>query len=219
MKLGVDYDRFDFGTSKAPLPTTLESMSGVVALEYIVDGNVGAFISSKPGLYLSDTSSVNFKSVDAPTNVGAIVPLGKKFFLLLGVHASSLEKFPVFPILGAVWLVSDNLRVMAIPPEPRVILTVNKHLEAFVGGELLGQGYKRDFTDLRPQDQRFSGGVIDYSEYRAGAGFTYKPCKAIDVDVSGGWAFDRDFDYYRGDSKRFILDGAPYAKVALSAEF
>jgi hypothetical protein len=40
------------------------------------------------------------------------------------------------------------------------------------------------------------------------------------VDLSGGWDFGRDFDYYRGDStKQFKTDGAPYAKVSISAEF
>jgi hypothetical protein len=139
----------------------------------------------------------------------------------VGARFSLLAKYPVFPIAGAVWLINDHLRIEAVPPEPRIIYSVNKKLDFFAGGELLGEAYKRDTIDgARPQDQRFSGGVIDYSEERAGAGLTYSPCSAVDVDISGGWDFGRDFDYYRGDAaKRFITDGAPYAKVAISAEF
>ncbi len=220
LKLGVDYERFDFSKTTAPLPTSLQNIAGVVALEYVVQGQPAAFIRSKPGVYYSDFDGIRKGAFDAPTAVGSIIPVTKKFYLLAGAQFSILAKYPVLPFGGVVWLISDNLHLLAIPPEPRLVYTVNKKLDLFAGGEILGESYKRD-TDpnARQQDQRFSGGVIDFTEYRGGAGVTVHPIEAVDVDFSGGWDFGRDFDYYRGNSKDFEQHGAPYAKVSISAEF
>lgn len=220
LKLGAAYERFDFGTTNAPLPTSLQSIAGVVALEYVVQGKPGLFITSNPGIYFSDTHDLSLGNFDAPTSIGGIVPLSKKFYLLLGARVSILAKEPVYPIIGAVWLIGDHLRLEAIPPEPRLIYSFSDKLDVFVGGDLLGDAYKRDETHYTQRgERRFSGGVIDYSEYRAGGGITYSPIKQVDIDLSGGWDFGRDFDYYRGASKRFVTDGAPYAKVKISAQF
>ena len=48
---------------------------------------------------------------------------------------------------------------------------------------------------------------------------TYTPIETVDIDLSGGWDIQRSFNYYRGDSKRFVTDGAPYVKLEVSANF
>ena len=220
LKFGASYERFDFGTTEAPLPTSLQSIAGVVALEYVVKGKPALFITSSPGVYFSDTHDISLGNFDAPTAIGGIVPLSKKFYLLVGARVSILAREPVYPILGAVWLISDHLRLEAIPPEPRLTYSFSDKLDFFVGGDLLGDAYKRDETHYNQRgERRFSGGVIDFSEIRVGAGVTYSPIKQVDIDLSGGWDFGRDFDYYRSAGKRFITDGAPYAKVKISAQF
>lgn len=225
LRLGATYERFDFNTTSAPVPSGLQSITGVVGVEYVVNGKTGLFITSKPGVYFSDDHSISTANFDFPTNIGGIVPLSKKFYLLLGVHTSILAHYPVFPIVGAVWLISDNLRLEAIPPTPRLIYSVNDKVDLFVGGEILGDAYARDATNYKaPEDKRFGGanGVIDYSEYRTGGGLVFHPCKNVDIDLSGGWVLERSFNYYRGDSghrKSFDTTGAPYAKLAISAEF
>ena len=102
-----------------------------------------------------------------------------------------------------------------------MIYSLTDHVDAFVGGEVSGQAYKRaDNDNYRPQFQRFSGGTVDFTEDRIGGGFTFKPLKGVEIDASGGWDLGRTFDYYRGDgAKEFRTDGAPYAKLAVSAEF
>lgn len=222
LRLGVNYERFAFGTSFAPVPTTLQSLSGVVALEYLVQGRAAYFISSKPGLYYSNWDNVGTGNFDAPTVVAGVVPLAKNVYLIVGARFSILSKYPALPVAGLKWDITDNLHLDAIPPEPRLVYDISDRWEIFVGGEILGESYKRDRNpNARPQDQRFNEGVIDYSEYRVGAGFTYNVSKTISFDVSGGYVPRRTFDYYRGEDngKRFKLEGAPYAKVSLSAAF
>ena len=220
LKLGASYERFDFGTTNAPLPSSLQSMTGTVAVEYIQQGEVGAFITTSPGVYYSDLDSVGLGNFDSPTALGLVLPLGKKFYLLLGARFSVLSKYPVFPIAGAIWLLTDKLRIEARPPTPRLIYTYSKQLDFYVGAELLGSSYKRDANrDARPQDRRFNNTVIDFSETRVGGGITYSPTEKIDIDIDGGCSVDRDFEYYRGDSKTFRAHPAPYARISASVSF
>ena len=227
LRAGINYQRFDFSTTSAPVPTSLQNLCAEFYLEYVVDDEPAVFLRTRPGVFYSNINQVHYASIDAPTDAGAILPATllysglKKTYILIGVHASILDKYPVLPIGGVVWLIRDNLRLEAIPPEPRLIYTVSKQLDFFAGGELLGESYKRAADPgARPQDRRFSSAVLDYTEYRAGAGLTYSPVKQVDIDVSGGWDLERDFDYYRGDAtKEFITHGAPYAKVSVSANF
>ncbi len=220
LKLGADYERFDFGTTAAPLPTSLQSITATVALEYVVQGHTALYIHSSPGVYYSDLHDVSTGNFDFQTSIGGIVPLGKSIFLLVGARFSLLAHEPVYPVFGVVWLLRDHLRLEAVPPEPRLIYSLSDKIDFFVGGELIGGAYKRDSTAYtRPGEKRFSGGVIDFSEERVGGGVTYSPIKQVDIDFSGGWDLGRDFDYYRGAGKRFVTYGAPYAKIKISAEF
>ncbi len=181
------------------------------------------YLYVNPGVYLSHFSNVNFGSVDAPVDLGTGVPVPffKNVFGIVGLHISALARNPVYPILGVVWIINEHLTLEATPPEPRLVYKVDEHLSFFAGGELLGEAYKTSYrNDLRPQEQRFNGAVVDYSENRVGAGVTYNFNKALNVDFSGGCSLSRDFDYYRPDaSKRFITGPAPYAKIEISAEF
>ena len=223
LKLGVKWDRFDFATTNAPIPSTLQSLHAIVGLEYVVKGEPAVFFYVNPGVFLSHFSDVNLGSVDAPVDAATAlpVPFFHNVFGLAGVHVSALSKNVVNPILGLVWLINDRLTLMGTPPEPRLIYKVDDHFSTFVGGELLGEAYKTSYrNNLRPQEQRFNGAVLDYSEDRVGAGLTYNFNKALNVDFSGGCSLERSFDYYRPSaSKRFISDPAPYAKLEISAEF
>ncbi len=223
LKLGAKYDRFDFSTTTAPIPSTLQTVHGIIGLEYVFKGEPAVFCYVNPGVYLSHFSNVNLGSVDAPVDLGTGVPIPffKNVFGLVGLHISVLARNVVSPILGVVWIINEHLTLEATPPEPRLIYKVDDHLSFFAGGELLGEAYKTSYrNDLRPQEQRFNGAVVDYTENRVGAGVTYNFNKALNVDFSGGCSLSRDFDYYRPDaSKRFITGPAPYAKIEISAEF
>ena len=223
LRLGAKYERYDFATTTAPIPSTLQNLHAIVGLEYVVKGEPAVTLEVNPGVFLSHFSDVNLGSVDAPIDLatGVPIPYLHNVFGIVGVHVSFLSKNLVYPILGVVWLINDRLSLQAIPPEPRLVYKVSEHFDIFAGGELLGEAYKTSYrNDLRPQEQRFNGAVLDYSENRVGAGLTYNFNKALNVDFSGGCSVERSFDYYRPDaSKRFVTDPAPYAKLEISAEF
>ena len=221
LKLGVEYKRYDFGQTDAPLPSTLSALHGEVNVEYLVHGDPAAFFNFNPGVYYGN-SKIRSGSFDIDTAMGTLFPIPylKNVYGLLGIEISLLAHYPVQPFGGIVWLINSHLRLEAVPEEPRLIYTVSKQLDFFVGGEVNGTTFKRNSDDdARPQFKRFSNGVVDFSEDRVGAGLTYSPIEAVDIDISGGWDVERNFNYYRGDSKRFVTDGAPYVKLKVSANF
>ncbi len=63
--------------------------------------------------------------------------------------------------------------------------------------------------------------MVTYSEYRAGGGIAFQPCPQWDgltVDIAGGWAFERNFDFHRAD-KEYSAEGAPYVKLEIRGQF
>ena len=221
LKLGASYERFDFGKTFAPLPTSLQSAAGVIGLEYIVQGRPAIYLETKPGVFYSDANDITLGSFDAPTVLAVTFPITKSIYGIAGVRGSVLSHYPVLPIGGLVWVFSKQLRLEAIPPEPRLIYSFSEKLDVFLGGELLGDAYRRARNDnARPQERRYNHGVIDYSEERVGGGLTYSPIKQVDIDLTGGYSVNRDFNYYRGPGKQFRTEnGAPYAKISVKAEF
>ncbi|MBV9128353.1 MAG: hypothetical protein JO117_09735 [Verrucomicrobia bacterium] len=123
-RAGAAYERFDFSKSFAPVPTTLQSVSGVFALEYVIQNTPGFFIRSKPGLYFSNAHNLGTGNFDAPSDLGVVIEGTrifsslKKVYFLVGVHGSILASNPVLPFGGVVWLINDKWRLEAVPPEP-----------------------------------------------------------------------------------------------------
>ena len=223
LKVAAAYERYDFSATNAPIPTSLQSLGGVVALEYIQQGEVGAFFRTAPGVYYSDFNQISRGNFNIPFSLGTILPIGKKVYVLVGLETNVLAKYPVLPVLGVIWLITDHLRVMGREPDPQLVYSVNDAIDLFIGAELNGGSYKRDYNpDYTKGNRRFSGAVLDYSETRLGGGVTYSPKKNLDLDIdfAGGWDLGQNFDFYRGEStKEFKTRGAPYARISLEANF
>ena len=216
LDLGGEYSRFDFGVSNAQVPTTLQGAAGVIGLEYMIEGHAAVFLRSTPGVYFAN-EHVTTRSFDAPTILAGAIPLTRNFRLLLGVRASLLSQNPVLPVGGFIWDITSKLSANIIAPAPRLIYQFNKQFSAFVGGELVGGSFVRgDSPTVRG---RINHAVLDYSEYRGGAGLSINLRQGIAFDLSGGYDFQRKFDYYRPGVDYRTKSGAPYAQVNLHAEF
>jgi hypothetical protein len=217
LHLGVAYDRFDFGTTGAPVPEHLQSMAGVIGIDYMHNNDVGAFLQIKPGFYGED--DFNSSSFDAPITLGRIFVLEQdKLYLFVGANAAFLRgRFPVVPILGLVWMPNAKWKVLGVLPEPRVIYSPNDKWDFWVGGEL-GGGSFRTNKDNTITPSKLSSAQVDYSDYRVGAGVIYSPCDAISIDLGGGYAIQRRFDFYRADMT-YKADAAPYLRLEFKAKF
>jgi len=215
LRVGASYDRFDFDTdNETRLPNTLQSIAGVVALEYLVKGDTGILIESHPGVYFEH--DINGGTFDAPTSIALAYPIfgGNRCYFIAGAAGALLWSPHVLPVVGALWHINDQWDLKAYLPEPRLIYKPCEHFNFWVGGELAGGGYKTDPREVDPQ--KLSGAVVTYTDIRAGAGVTWM-AKPFTVDLGAG-ASEREFDYDRA-GERFKTEPAPYVKLAVKAEF
>ncbi|MBA2622190.1 MAG: hypothetical protein H0U88_01035 [Chthoniobacterales bacterium] len=217
LRAGLAYNRFDFGQSSAPVPDQLHSLAAIVGIDYMVGNDVGAFLQLRPGFYAED--DFDGDSFDVPITLARIWVLQpKRLYLLTGVNVAFLRgQLPVLPILGLIWYPSDNWKVFAVVPEPRIVYSPNKNIGLWLGGQLTGGSFRTDHSDtIFPR--KLSGAQVDYSEYRAGLGVDFRCGDAVTLTAAGGYAIQRRFNFERaGDD--YDTDPAPYARLSLKAEF
>ena len=217
LRVGVSYDRFDFGNTAAPVPVHLQSLAGVIGLDYMHGDDIGAFFWMKPGIYTEE--HIGISSFDMPITAGRIFSLqDDKLYLLVGAQSSFLRGgYPVVPFAGIIWMPCDKWQLMAVPPEPRLIYSPTKNLDLWVGGELVGGSFRTDRDNtIRPT--KLNGAQVDYEDYRAGVGLVYSPCKNVKLDFGGGCSIERGFKFHRA-GENFRSDPAPYLKFEFKAKF
>lgn len=217
LRLGLAYNRFDFGHTVAPVPVHLQSMAAVIGLDYMHGSDLGAFIWVKPGFYTEE--HIGIASFNAPITLGrAFILQPDRLYLFVGANADFLRgEYPVLPLAGLIWRPNEQWEVMAVLPEPRVTYRPSQQFEVWVGGELAGGSYRTDH-DPTILPRKLDGAQVDYSEYRAGAGFVYSPTKNFSIDLGGGYAVQRQFAFTRADYY-FRADPAPYLRLEFSASF
>ncbi len=217
LHLGIEYTRFDFSTTGAPVPRHLQGAAGVIGIDYMHENDVGAFIQVKPGFYTEN--NFDSASFDAPITLGRIFVLKTDhLYLFTGINASFLRgQFPVIPIVGLIWMPDDKWKVLGILPEPRVIYSPNDKWDFWAGGELVGGSFRTD-RNSAIVPAKLNGAEVDYSEYRVGGGLIFSPCNNVSIDLGGGYAIRREFDFHRADI-RYKTDGAPYLRVEFKAKF
>lgn len=214
---GVNYNRFDFGSTSAPVPNHLQSLAALVSLEYMVGADRGAFLEIRPGFYGED--DFRSESFDIPITLArAWVLKPDQIFLVTGVNVAFLRgEFPVLPVVGLVWHFNEQWLLYGVVPEPRLVYMPNKKLDLWVGGQLTGGSFRTERDDsILPH--KLSNAQVDYSDYRASAGLTWHASDAIDLEVGGGYSIERRFNFDRA-GEDFTTEPAPFIKLALKAEF
>ncbi len=216
LRLGADYNRWDFDNNGGlPIPNTLQSFAGIVALEYVVNEATGILLEARPGFYFehhADTDDFN-----VPVNFAAAYPLTDNFFVVAGVSYNNFRTYQFLPLIGFSWKVSDRVLVRAVLPEPRITYQATDKLAFWVGGELAGGSFRTDGNEFE-QKPNLKRAVVTYSEYRAAVGVAYKtgPCT---IDVGAGYAFQRKFHFHRAEEGFETDEGAPFVKVELRTAF
>jgi len=214
-RMGVRYDRFDFSSSPSPLPNHLQGIAGVLALEYLVDGQTGFLFETQPGAYFEN--DIDSDAFNAPTVLALAIPLVKeKLYLVGGALYTGFGEYPVLPVAGLSWQISDAWKLSLLFPNPRMIYTVNDTLKLWAGGELVGGAYRVDDRTSGPG--KLSGALLDYTDYRVGAGVNWTVCTGFSIDAGAGWSIQRVFDYHRADD-RYRINGAPAITLRGVAEF
>jgi hypothetical protein len=216
-RAGINYNRFDFGETAAPLPDHLQSIGALLSIEYCMDGERGAFLEVRPGLY--GNGDLDGASFDILITLGrAWVLKPNKIFLFTGVTASFLRvQYPVLPLVGLVWRFDEHWLLYGVVPEPRLIYMPNKRLDLWIGGQITGGSFRTEESNtIVPA--KLSHAVVDYSDYRAGVGLVWHATDAIDLDIGGGYSIQRRFNFDRAEVD-FKTDPAPYLRFLVKAAF
>jgi len=219
-RLGAEYDRWDFGNSgKLPIPNTLQSASGIVALEYVVNDGAAIMLETRPGVYFEHNARRD--SIDAPTKLYFPIyhhkDANSSVTVITGVAYTNLLSYQFLPIVGIDYE-TGKWEVRAVVPAPRIIYQATDRVGVYVGGEVTGGGFRSDAHEDYPGKPQLSNAIVTYSEFRAGAGVTYKISRCT-LDLGAGYAFDRKFDYSNADQGFKASNGSPYISGTLRIGF
>jgi len=218
LRLGVEYERYDFDGTNNGLPDKLQAAYGHIALEYVVKDFPGMGIELDPGVYYQEhISGDNF---DIPIKAFVSFPLKKdKIFAVVGLGWSLFQDPPVAPGGGIIWVFSDKLRLQAVFPKPALIYEPNDDWQLKLIGELNYLGVRTDDVVSHTEHKLdLHDAVLQYSEYRAGGQIGYAGIKHLKLIAGAGATIERDFDFFRAhQSKR--TDPAPYVRVSAELKF
>lgn len=238
LRLGLEYERFDFGGDNGPnhvfppgcpqatcavigsnngLPDHLQTIHALLAYEYIVHDHAGAGIEIDPGPYFQN--DVTGDSIDIPWKVWVSFPLKKdKIFGVIGAGGSIYSNPIVAPGGGLIWLFTDHLRLEGVFPKPAMVYNPTEDWEFRIGANLFFESYRTDEVITRERKLRVNNAVVQYSEERAGGMITYSHFKPFDITLDGGVTLQRDFDFFRADVSAKTKP-APYIRLAIEAKF
>jgi hypothetical protein len=215
LRLGAHYARHDFDHSGGlPLPNHIQTLAGVIALEYVVSNETAILLETRPGVYFED--DIAGRNFDSPTTVGFAFRLSDGFIGVVGATYGAFRTYPILPGIGFKWTISDSLTLTAIFPKATLAYHFSPSCGMYVEGEYVGDAVRVDKVRGRPS--RLDHAALQYSEYRAGAGIFFK-LGHITGEFGAGYAFQRKFNYHRADRSYETDDGAPFIRAQLTAAF
>lgn len=217
-RAGVEYERYDFGTSRAPVPNMLQRACATFALEYIVEDTAGAAIEVQPGAYYEN--DINANTIDIPWDAYVTIPLFKNVYGVIGAAGAQFYQYPVVPIGGITWLIAQGgkVRLEAVFPKASFVWNQSDDWEFRVLGEIYGGGFRADSDNGSAVSPRLRDAVLEYDEYRLGALVTWSRIKPFDIALGAGYSFQRTFNFHRANDT-YELGGAPYCSLSVEADF
>ena len=218
LRLGVEYERYDFDGTDNGLPDHLQAAYGHIAFEYVVKDFPGLGIEADPGVYFQN--HVSGDTFDIPTRAFVSFPLKKdKIIAVVGVGWSLFQDPPVAPGGGIIWVFSDKLRLQAVFPKPALIYEPNDDWQLKLLGEFNYLGVRTDDVVSHTEHKLdLHNAVLQYSEYRAGVQVGYSGIKHLTLTAGAGCTVERDFDFFRAHQAK-QTDPAPYIRIAAEARF
>lgn len=217
LRVGLEYERFDFGGTDNGLPEFLQTIHALLAYEYIVHDHAGAGIEIDPGPYFE--RDVTGKSIDVPWKVWVTFPLKKdKIFAVIGAGGSIYSNPIVAPGGGLIWLFTDHLRLEGVFPKPALVYNPNDDWEFRIAGNLFYESYRTDDVITPARKLQVHDAIVQYSEDRVGVQATYSHFKPLDITLDVGCTVRRYFDFFRAEAG-VKTDPAPYVRLAIEAKF
>lgn len=222
-RAGVGYDSYWFlGAEGLPVPPSLQELNLVLGADVSLSDHWLMRVEVMPGIY-SDFADVGPEDFNAPFNMGFTYLVSDRLQWAFGFQVNFMSDWPIVGGAGMRWQVSDYWTLNLMVPRPRIEYQAADGLTLFAGCEFRGGSFRvaEDFGEGLDREE-LNGGLIDYREYRTGAGLSWLAHQGggleLSVDLQGGVAFGREFDFHR-TSIDLDSDPAPYASIGAKAKF
>jgi len=219
LRLGVEYERYDFDGTNNGLPDHLQAAYGHIAVEYVVKDFPGVGLELDPGVYFQD--KISGDAFDIPGKVFVSFPLKKdKVFAVVALGWGIYQDPPVAPGGGIIWLINDKLRLQGVFPRPALIWQPNDDWEFRLLGELNFTSFRTDDVVSHTEHKLdLHDAVVQYSEDRAGVQIGYSGIKHVKLIAGAGATIERNFDFFRAHQSKRTDNPAPYIRVAAEVKF
>ena len=203
LRLGLDHERFEF--SGLALPSRLQRVSAVIALEYRIGRQIGILLEARPGVHFEN--SIRSNAWNCPVLFGIGIPVTERFAVALAGRYDAFAENPFIGGPGFVWKISDRLTLDAVPPEPRLRWAASEVLSLWLGGEVAGGAFRTE-----------SNALVDYSDYRASIGATLRQGAWL-MEAGAGVSFEREWAFHRIGTTVSTDEPAPFFKLAVRTEW
>ena len=218
-RFGASWERFGFDHSGTiPLPNSLQSAAAVVGFDSTLSEDWLLRFEAKPGIY-SDFKDVDMDDVNVPFVVGASWLVNSDLQIFAGLSVDLFREYPVLPGIGIRWEFAEDWTLMLAPPEPRVIYSIEKDLQVFVGLDVKGMNVRvgNSFGSVRGRPD-LNNALLNLTEIRVGAGAAYQVMDSIALTLEGGYMVYRRYDFYRANF-HLTSEPAPYVQLSVNGSF
>src|ERR1700683_2192602 len=193
LRFGIDTERNSFGLfSNAPLPNTLQSVNAIIGADMAIGDKIITRVELHPGIY-SDFVNLSGSDFDMPVQIGGTYLYSKDFQIILGLQIDLKSNYPIIGLPGFRWQLADKWVLSPIPPKPQLQYEFSNALTLYTGAEILGGTYhlNNQFGSSHGHgpgspNSQLNGNICDFTEFRVGAGLTWKFMPNLSLDVSGG---------------------------------
>lgn len=222
-RAGLGWDSYWFlGAEGLPVPPSLQELNLVIGADVSLSDHWLMRVEVMPGVY-SDFVDVGWEDFNAPMNLGFTYLVNERLQWAFGFQVNFMSDWPVVGGAGVRWQVSDYWTLNLMVPRPRIEYQAADGVTLFAGCEFRGGSFRvaEDYGEGLGREE-LNGALIDYREYRTGAGVSWLAHQGggleLSVDLQGGVAFGREFDFHR-TSVDLDSDPAPYASIGAKAKF
>lgn len=219
LRLGVAYDRYDFGfNGPGFIPGALQSLNLVAGLDLKIS-DILIRIEAQPGLY-GDDRGFNGSDFNVPVIFGASYLVSKDFQWIAGLSFNPNASNPFIGGVGFRWKVADRWVLNFVPPNPRIEFKATDDLTLYAGGQIISSTFRvnKNFGNSTP-GRNYRNALVDYTEIRAGAGASWKLGAKGTLELEGGYMPYRDFDYHKVGDNYQTKSGAVYGQLGVRLGF
>jgi hypothetical protein len=221
LRLGVGYERFDFGFPQdSPLPDVLQSVNLVVGLDTQLSDSILVRFEAQPGYYGAGIDDLDWRTANVPFVIGGTYIYSPSLQLVLGIGVDVNRKYPVVPGGGIRWKFAPQWTLNAVMPTPRLEFEAGRALTLYAGANIKSETFRvGDGFGFGGGQAQLNHAVFNYTEIRTGAGVDWKLSPSITLSAEAGYLAYREFDFFRTDVRYHYEEGAPYGSIAVHGAF